>query len=278
MRHARVSRAALALAVVLAAVAASPPARAEHDHGDHGGHGDQGGHGGHGAAGAEAALGVTVTAGALAASYHSRLYDGSYEGARAGAAFARGRYEVGAELAGYRIVRNGRAGHGLGDLHVHGSAMLVARGALSAGVHLMVMAPTGDDRLGVGMGHVMLMPAAWSAYAAGRARASVMLGYGRGIGDEGVHAEHGGSWPLVDPMGFSELTLDAAAAFAFARAWTAGVALHGALPLSAGDTRLLAGARVSWRAGRVDTAGELQAGVVGDPVRVRGLLSTSLRF
>lgn len=271
VRHIRVNRAVLALV----AAASIRTAGAEHDHGGHGSHG---GHGGHGGAAPEDSLGLTVTAGALAASYQSRLFEGTYQGARAGAAFARDRYEIGASFTGYRIVRNGRADHGLGDLLVHGNAMLVERGALSAGVHLMVMTPTGDDQLGLGMGHFMLMPAVWSGYAAGRVHASAMLGYGRGLGDASVHAEHAGGWPLVDPMSFSELTLDASAALAFARAWTAGAALHGALPTGDGDARMIAGARVSWRHGRVDAAGEVQAGVLGDPVRVRGVLSTSLHF
>jgi hypothetical protein len=113
VRHIRVNRAALALV----AAASIRTARAEHDHG------------GHAAAAPEDSLGLTVTAGALAASYHARLYEGTYQGARAGAAFARDRYELGASFTAYRIVRNGRADHGLGDLLVHGNATLVARGA-----------------------------------------------------------------------------------------------------------------------------------------------------
>jgi hypothetical protein len=270
-----------AAAALAAAATAAAPAWAGHDHGGHGDHGDHGGHGdpgGRAAAPDAEPLGLTVTAGVVAATYRGTLYEGDYEGALAGAAFARGRYEASASMTGYRIVRNGRAATGLGDLMVHGSASLLARGPVSAGAHLMLMAPTGADQTGLGMGHFMLMPALWSAYAAGAARASASVGYARVLGDAGAHAEHGAAWPLVDPMAASELTLEVAGTLALARALAAGALLRGALPLEGSDARLLAGLRVAWRAGRVEVAAEGQAGVLGAPVRVRGLLSTSLSF
>lgn len=265
MRH---RQAAVCGAVVaLSATTAS----AEHDHSHH--------HHAPEATDAPSEHAFRASIGLLAATYESPLYEGDYQGGSLGAGYARGRFEVGATVYAYQLDRNGRTYRGMGDLMVHASAGLYTAGAFTAGAHVMVMAPTGDAMRGLGMGHWMLMPAAWSSYATRIVTLSGSLGYARGIGDENAHAEHGGggAWPLVEPMSFSEITYDATAMFPLADTFAIGARVLGAIPTD-GDPRAIGAARVSWRTGRIETAAEAQAGIAGDPVRVRGLVSTSMTF
>ena len=221
--------------------------------------------------------GVTVQLGLLAASYRSRLYEGEYTGALAGVAWRSGRYELAARSAAYQIDRNGRTYRGFGDAMIHGAVTVLAAPELAAGAHLMMMLPSGDDVKGLGMGHVMVMPAVWATWTPNALAIGGAIGYARGIGDAGVHAEHAGSWPLVDPMTFSEVTFEATAMYALAHGIRGGVRILGAVPLD-DNARVLGSARVAWRAGRVETTAELQLGIAGDPVRVRGVVTTAMRF
>lgn len=226
-----------------------------------------------------AAQSLTASIGAIAASYRSRFYEGHYQGGSLGVAWSRGRFEVAARGIAYQIDRNGKTYRGFGDTKVHGAARLFERGGFHAGAHLMVMAPTGDAVSGLGMGHWMLMPAAWASYAQRVVTVNGSLGYARGIGGEDVHAEHGGGgWPLVEPMSFSEITFDAMAMVPVARSLAIGAHVLGAMPLDDDETRVIGGARISWRAGRIETLAEAQAGIAGDPVRFRGLVSTAMTF
>jgi hypothetical protein len=248
-------------------VVAAATAHAEHDHSQH-----------HPAA-EEDVQSFKASLGVLAATYRSPLYEGDYQGGTLGAAYARGRFEVGVMATAYQIDRNGKTYRGVGDVMVHGAAQLFTRGDFSAGAHFMVMAPTGDAMRGLGMGHWMSMPAAWSSFATSIVTLSGSLGYARGSGSANAHAEHGGggAWPLVEPMSFSEITYDASAMFPVASSLSVGARLLGAFPTD-DDARAIGAARVSWRAGRIETAAEAQAGIAGDPVRMRGLVSTSMTF
>ena len=252
-------------AVVVALALASSTARAEHDHCTP-------------ARTAETTR-VTASVGAIAASYRSELYEGDYQGGSLGVKWTRGRYEVAARGIAYQIDRNGATYRGFGDLMVHGAATLFERGVFATGGHFMVMAPTGDSMAGLGMGHWMLMPAAWATWSHRLVTLGGSLGYARGLGDENAHAEHGGgaAWPLVEPMSFSELTFDATAMFVLGSELRAGVRMLGAIPTD-DDVRVIGAARVSWRTGRLELTAEAQAGIAGDPVRFRGLVSTAMRF
>ena len=223
--------------------------------------------------------GITAQVGLLAASYRSRLYEGDYTGALAGVAWRYGRYELAARNAIYQIDRNGRTYRGLGDLMIHGAVTIVDGSRLAAGAHLMAMLPTGHEMKGLGMGHVMLMPAVWATWTPSALAIGGAVGYARGLGDAGVHDEHagGGTWPLVDPMSFSEVTFDASAMYSLGRGVRSGVRVFGAFPLD-DDVRALGSWRLAWRAGRVETIADVQVGLAGDPVRVRGVLTTAMRF
>lgn len=253
--------------MILAALAVTAgAARAEHEHHHHDAPADD--------------MVFTATVGALAASYRARLYRGDYQGGSLGIAWAKDRFEVAVRGSAYQIDRNGKTYRGLGDLMVHGAARLVDRGRLSAGGHVMVMVPTGDAASGLGMGHWMVMPAAWASVAMHAVVVSGAIGYARGLGGEDEHAEHGGggAWPLVEPMSFSEITFDATAMVPVADTLAVGVRALGALPTGGDDARAVGAARLAWRAGRVETLVEAQAGITGDPVRFRGLVATSLTF
>jgi hypothetical protein len=255
--------------VVIVAVVglATGSAAAEHDHGPHGHDHDH--------AGGDALIaGVSV----LAATYESMLFAGEYQGVGAVARWARGRLGASASITGYRLTKNGRAVRGLGDPMLDAHLTLATRGTLVGGVALGVSLPTGDDIEGIGMGHAMVMPAVWGAWAADAVGLSATIAYHRGLGDESIHAEHGGAWPLVDPMSYQEIAYGATATYALARALQAGVRVAGAVPIGDGDTRLVAGVRAVWIEGRVETAFEVQTGLVGDPFEVRGLLETGIRL
>lgn len=266
MDRVRDREAAIGGAVV--AVLAASVAHAEHDHSHH--------HGAEETATVEQTFRASI--GVLAATYESPLYEGDYQGGTLGVGYTRGRFDFGVTANGYQIERNGKTDRGVGDVMVHGAATLYTHDAFAAGAHLMVMAPTGDAMRGLGMGHWMLMPAAWSSFATPLVTLSGSVGYARGLGSSNAHAEHGGggAWPLVEPMSFSEITYDASAMFPIA-SFAIGARLVGAFPTD-DDARAIGAARVSWRAGRIETAAEAQTGVVGDPIRMRGLVSTSMTF
>jgi hypothetical protein len=276
-----VDRVRNALTAAAAAVgitwAAAPPARADHEHHHH--HEPAGSTGAAAPAPTDA---VDLLVGVVGARYESRLYDGDYQGASLGASWRRGRFGVAAGVAAYRLTRNGQVLYGLGDLMFHGDVALIERDAAAAGVMLGVSAPTGDDRKGLGMGHVMIMAAGWATWRpAGPLTLNANAGYGRVLGSAGAHAEHGGgSWPLVDPMGASELTFGASADVAVADAIAIGAVTAGAIavPRDDGDDRLTAGVHVIVAAGRFTTTAAIGAGLVGDPYELRGTLSTAVRF
>lgn len=258
---------------------------AHHGHARHAGHAEHaehadagvlggGHHHGHGQGASWAA-----SLGLIAATYDARLFSGDYQGAVAGARFARGRFALGASLPAYRLQKNGKVVGGIGDLMLHGHATLLGHGAVTAGVMGMASAPTGDGDQGLGMGHVMLMGDAWAAWTSARFAATGSLGYARALGGSLAHAEHGSAtWPLVEPMNASEVTCGATGMVALARALATGLSVRGAVPIGDGATRLVGGVRVMWREGRVDTSVEIQGGLVGDPFGVRGVVETTLRF
>lgn len=241
-------------------------ARAGHDHHGHDHHGE------HGDA---SALGAGVTL--VAASYDTMLFVGNYQGVQPAVTWSNHRVAVGTSAALYRIERNGASYYGFGDLVVHGQAALVASKRVRAGVVAGVSVPIGDEQHGLGMGHVMVMPAAFGALAIDALSLSATAGYGRALGADGGGHDHG-MWPIVEPMNMSELTWSAGGDYGFGRTWRAGARVSGGVPIGGGDNRVVGTVRLGWRDGRFATAGELQAGIAGDPFTVRGLVSTTMTF
>lgn len=225
----------------------------------------------------EGATTTSVGVSLIAAAFDTMSYGGDYQGIVPVVRMSHGRYAVAASIGMYRLQPNGRELYGPGDAVVHGQAGLYAKDRVTAGVAMAVSAPTGNDTTGFGMGHPMLMPAAYARWTDGRVGFDASLGYGRAIGGSESHHAHG-AWPLVEPMNLSEVTWTASSDLALARVLRAGARLSGAIPTGDGSARLIGGVRVLWTEGRVDTAFEMQAGVAGDPFSVRGVLETAVRF
>jgi hypothetical protein len=207
---------------------------------------------------------------------NNMFYSGDYQGVLAGAGWSPGRWAAGASWAFYRLLRNGLETYGVGDLMLHGTVALLARADVQAGVMLDVMAPTGNQEQGFGMGATMLMPAVWGGRHRGRLGLYASAGYSRAL--TSIAISHG-VLPTVDPMNMSELSWTGSAEVAVASRIRVGGRLTGGVPIDyAGSDRVIGALRVVWTAGRVDTAAEFQAGLAGDPFNVRGLLSTAMRF
>lgn len=213
----------------------------------------------------------------VAATFDTMEYAGEYQGLSPSARWSRGRFAAAATIGMYRLEKNGLSRMGAGDAMVHGQAALVKRGGIEGGVALALSAPTGNRQHELGMGHPMVMPAAYGRWSAAGGSVDASFGYGRALGGEGDHTGHDAG-PLVDPMNFSELTFTTAAELVLARQLRTGARLSGAVPVGDGTTRVIGGVRVLWTEGRVDTAFELQAGLAGDPFTLRGVVETALRF
>jgi hypothetical protein len=257
----------IAILAGLAGVVAPRGAAGEHDHGAP--HDDRDGH---------APQTFVVGVGLVAATYDQTLYTGDYQGATLAAGWTRGRVGLGASAAWYQLTRNGMEVRGIADTSLHGQYTFVTAGAFAAGGVLAVSVPTGDAQISLGMGHAMVMPAAWATWAPDRFAFAGSCGYGRALGDAGAHAEHHGGGPIVDPMNVTEVTFGASGLFALTRGLRAGARLAGGIPIASGNSRLTGGVRVAWAAGRLDTTFDVQAGLVGDPYELRGVLGTAVRF
>jgi hypothetical protein len=205
-------------------------------------------------------------------------YGGNYQGILAGGSWAKDRYAAGVSWSYYRMRRNGAESFGVGDIMVHGQVDLVARHDVRGGVMLAVSMPTGDDIAGFGMGHLMLMPAAWATWRLDRVALTGAAGYSQALFTPTGHIH--GMAPLVEPMNMAEISWTAACDVAIVDGTRAGVRLTGGVPVGSmpGVDRVIGVARVAWGRRSVETAAELQAGLVGDPFNIRGVVSTALRF
>ncbi|MBV8759719.1 MAG: hypothetical protein JO257_20690 [Deltaproteobacteria bacterium] len=230
----------------------------------------------------DSSSGFTAGVSLLAASFSpsqadNMFYGGNYEGVAGGLQWATDRYSVGASGSYYRLARNGDEQYGVGDLSANAQVALVHQTDLHAGVLAAVSVPTGNENLGLGMGHIMVMPAAYVAARAGTIALTGSFGYSRALASGGhVH----GMMPLVEPMNMSELTWSVGGDVPITTGVRGGARFTGGVPIGAmaGTDRVIGAARIAWGSARVDTAVELQAGLVGDPFTIRGVVSTALRF
>lgn len=252
------------LRLSIAIMLASAPAFAQHDHAhDHDHHHD--------------ASAMSASVSVVAASFDNMLYVGNYQGVLATAGWSDERFAAAVTGSAYRVEKNGADAYGAGDLGAHGQAALVGNDAVSGGVSFAVSVPTGNSTKGMGMGHVMLMPAIYGGWRMARMKLAVSVGYSRALGN-GEHDGHG-PWPLVSPMLSSEVSWSAGGEVAVSKTISAGVRGAGGIPVATeGDARVMVAGRVGWRTGRVDSTVEVQAGVAGDPFTLRGVVSTALTF
>ena len=211
----------------------------------------------------------------VAAQFDTMFYGGDYQGFIPSVQWSVGRFAAAADLGVYRLHENGRSLYGVSDAIARSQVLVIARGGAAAGVGVGVSAPTGSERDGLGMGHAMVMPTAWARWRNATIGVGGSAGYS-GAFDTANHAH--GAWPLVDPMNVSELTWSAGGDAALADDLRVGGSLHGAVAIGDGTSRVVVGARVVWRAGRIDSAFEIQSGIVGDPYKLRGVVETLVRF
>jgi hypothetical protein len=270
---ARAARAAGLAAAALVLLAAGP-ARAQHDHhhADHAAPADGDGDRAAAEAPRRFELGLTL----VGARFDQPLYEGDYAGAAGAVGWRHGRLGVRAALPAYHLRKNGASIDGVGDVSLGVDATVYRRGPISAGVTVGASLPTGDAMSGLGMGHPMLMPAAWVARDGARTSLGVSAGWCGAIGGAGDHAH--GAWPLVEPMSSSELMGDARVDRALAGRLRGGARVMVAFPLQGETTRVVAAVGGTWRGARADTGAELQAGLSGDPFTIRAVVTSALRF
>jgi hypothetical protein len=213
----------------------------------------------------------------VAASFETMDYGGNYQGLLPSLRWSRPRFGAAITAGYYRLEKNGAEIYGEGDLTVHGQALLVGDSHASAGIIAGVTAPIANGQRGMGMGHVMVMPAFFGTWAVDSFDLVATAGYSRAIGGDTDH-DHG-PWPLVEPMLMSELSWSAGGDLRAASDVRIGGRMSGGIPVGGpGDNRVVGALRVGWHAGRVETAAEIQAGLAGDPFTVRGVVSTALSF
>jgi len=221
----------------------------------------------------------------VVAGYSTEQDAGDYEGLGLVLEWSRGWFETAASLTAYRIRRNGGVTRGLGDLQVAAGAVPFARedGAARLGAYLGVSLPTGDDDAGLGMGHVMMMPALFGEARLGRLELSLHGGIGAAVGagpDPHAHHHHGGAaspMPLVDPMNATELFGDLRVAHPIGPLWHVHLGTSAAAPLGDGEARIVLAAGGQLVLTRLDFGLELQVPVLGDPFTVRGVFSAGFR-
>jgi hypothetical protein len=218
------------------------------------------------------------------ASYHNPSFTGEYQGLRVSSAFSYARFYAQASLPMYRLVRNGLAQRGLGDLggDLRAAAFRSQDGTWSAGPELAATFPTGNAMDDLGMGHVMWMPGVWLRLELPKLALWTQLAYGRAQGSTnmGAHHHHGGAGPIVNPMNASEVEHALAAAYAMAPAFHLTARLYGAVPVAVkqGLAREIVALGMQALFGPLDVTLEVELPVVGTPFDARTLLAAGAQW
>jgi hypothetical protein len=225
------------------------------------------------------ALGFRVSALAGFATYRNASYAGEYQGYTGAAAFSHPWFSIEASMTGYRVVRNGLREYGPGDLMVMARGRVLRFGDDAAmGVALGASLPTGDADKGLGMGHTMLMPAAW--FGLSRAGLNLLLdvAYGRMIGGSSSHHADGG--PVVNPMNRSEIEHVLALNYTVWRSLFLVGRLYGAVPIADvhGRAREALGLGVGGEISHFEFALEQHLPLAGTPFESKTLLRASATF
>jgi len=205
-------------------------------------------------------------------------YVGDYEGVIPTIAWSHGPVFASAMIGAYRLDANGRIVHGVSDAMLATGGLLVDDGGLRAGGSIAATLPTGDDVVGLGMGHVMAMPSLWAERALGPVAVRASAGYSRGITGLGGHVH--GLWPLVEPMNLQELAWRVAATVPVWQRLELAASTSGGVPfgVAMGVTYATSAVRAAWVGAGVTTACELQIGWLGDPYIVRGVVEAMVRL
>lgn len=195
-------------------------------------------------------------------------YTGAISSVEVAALGARARVSLGA----YRIDW-GQRGTGLGDVQLALQRAVVKLGETQLGAAVSATLPTGDVRDELGMGHPMIMPAAWGRWTHGRNSLLLSIVYGSMLG--GHH--HGMVEPVVSPMNSEEVSGGMRAGHRFGRTELAMTA-NGAIPIGPGLARGAVGGAAHWEFGDTELGFDLSAPFGGTPIHARGLFEISRGF
>lgn len=168
----------------------------------------------------------------------------------------------------------GQTGAGLGDVQLGVDRAVLGLGATQLGLALSATLPTGDVADDLGMGHAMIMPAAWARWSGDSSALLATLVYGSMLGNS--HA-HGMAGPLPSPMNAEELAASLRASRRFRRT-ELSTAVSGATPIGDGGTRAGLGAGARWMSGPTELAVDLSAAFGGTPIQARGVVEVSRGF
>ncbi|MBL8627804.1 MAG: transporter [Myxococcales bacterium] len=185
-----------------------------------------------------------------------------------------------ARLGAFRVADHGV---GLDDLAAALAVRLTPRGAAVAVSALGgATLPTGDADAGRGMGHVMVAAGAAARTHRGRYAADATVTYARALGDGAAHATHAHGaelWPLIDPMGAEEVTVELGGAVAFG---PRGLAVRASglfgQPIAHGARRLITTGGVTYGRGRYQVGAALSVPAVSDAFITRGQLSLAYHY
>jgi hypothetical protein len=214
--------------------------------------------------------GVAVEAGAIDDDLgRSGHYRGAVTSIELAALGGRARVALGAYQVDW-----GQTGEGLGDLQLGVERAIVRFGETKLGLALSATLPTGSVRHDLGMGHAMVMPAAWARWQHERSSLLATVLYGSMLGDE--HA-HGMAGPLPSPMNAQEVAASLRGSHTFGRT-ELSTTVSGAAPIGDGASRAGVGAGARWTFGPTELGIDLSAAFGGTPTRARGIVEISRGF
>lgn len=227
-----------------------------------------------------AALPMRIGVAASFASYRNEVYAGEYQGYFASTSYVHPWVSASLAFGGYRIVRNGRIDHGISDLALDVRAALARfKDELALGLELAATLPTGNADLGLGMGHVMLMPGVFMELQRPGLRLLVQLAYGRAlVGDHRGHAA--GPAPLVNPMNRAEIEHVATLSYEFHTPLFALARVLGAVPIQAqgGRAREVLAVGLGATVSRFQLVAELHLPLLGQPFALKSQLGAVVSF
>lgn len=220
-----------------------------------------------------------------AAGYRNSRYEGNWEGIAPLLAFSHPRITALAMLPAYRLDRNGRTVHGVGDLTLAVRAPVRAwsNDRLTVGFGVAATLPTGKMRDDLGMGHVMLMPEFWWVHEMDRVQLFGSVGFGRALAGKPAASHHdGGPAPIVNPMNLAEIEATLGAYVRLHRLVWLKMSGFGAMPVgnanANGVTRVMLAQGVAINLRSVELSAELQAPLTGAPFLARGVVQVGYRF
>jgi hypothetical protein len=167
----------------------------------------------------------------------------------------------------------GQQGRGLGDAHIALQRAVVAVGPTDIGVALSATLPTGDVAAELGMGHPMVMPAAWARWSGESSSVLGSVVYGSMLG--GHH--HGAPAPIQSPMNAEEIAAALRLGRTFGRT-ELSTSVSGAIPIGDGVARAAVGGAARWLFGATELGVDVSTPFGGTPIQARGVVEISRGF